>query len=139
MLLKVAVIEGVTVVRIRVKRISTSNCLALKNSVASAVDFLTPTVIDLSATERFDSSGLSLIVHWFAEGRRAGGAVFVCASSPQLQALIELVRIPSFATVYSSLENALNACAQSGSASSTADHTTGPSITRVRAATASGA
>jgi anti-anti-sigma regulatory factor len=109
MLFETAAIEGITVVILRVTQLTRRNCAELKRAVATAVDFLGPTIIDLGSAEHCDYSGLSLIVHWLAEGHRMGGTISICSSCPEFLALIELVRIPSFATVYSSRIEALDA------------------------------
>lgn len=109
MLFETATIEGITVVILRVTRLTRWNCAELKRAVAAAVDFRDPTIMDLGCAERFDYSGLSLIVDWLAEGDRMGGTISICSNCPEFRALIELVRIPSFATVYSSPIEALDA------------------------------
>jgi anti-anti-sigma regulatory factor len=109
MLFETATIEGVIVVILRVTRLTKRNSAELKKAVATAVDFLSPTIIDLGSAELCDYSGLSLIVHWLAEGHRNGGTISICANCPEFLALLELVRIPSFASVYPSRIEAMDA------------------------------
>jgi anti-anti-sigma regulatory factor len=137
MLFEARVIQGVTVVTLRVAQITGLNCFAVKESIGAAVKFGEPTIMDLSLIDDLDSSGLSLIVHWLAEGRRMGGAVLICSGSPRFHALVELVRIPSFTTVYSSLRDALRACGRTAHTTENADQAARtPRVGRVRTATA---
>jgi anti-anti-sigma regulatory factor len=134
MLFETVTIEGITVVILRVKRLTRRDCTQLKREIAAAVDFRSPTIMDLGSAEHCDYSGLSLIVHWLAEGHRMGGTISICSNCPEFRALIELVRIPSFATVYSSRLEALDAYRPMAGRIDPI-----PAGRRVRAAAASGA
>jgi anti-anti-sigma factor len=103
----VVIAEGVAIITLLVRRLSKLNYARVKKAVAAAVDFRKAVILDFGSTEYFDSSGLSLIVYWLAEARRLGGSLLICSDSPQIRALIELVRIPSVATVYASRSEAM--------------------------------
>jgi anti-anti-sigma regulatory factor len=120
-LFEVSIVAGITVVTFRVARLSKVNSSQIRKSIATMVDFRRPTIMELGETEHFDTSGLSLILYWLAEGRRLGGTVVICSDSLQFQSLIELVRIPSCTTVYSSLSEALDALCQFATVANSGD------------------
>jgi len=73
-------------------------------------------------------------IAWF----QAHGISVLCAESAPLRALIELVRIPDFASVHSSLREALDVCRQQVAAG--AEHEEIKNVSpRTRAAAAGGA
>jgi anti-anti-sigma factor len=127
-------IEGVRVVMFRVLELNHSNSAAIKKSLAATVDFEQPAVINLDSVEHVDTSGLSLIIHWLAESRRLGERVVLCSGSPRFRALIELVRIPSFATLYPTLPDALEACWGPSTVRSNGDQSAPAAVSRPRAA-----
>ena len=139
MFFEISTIEGITVVTFQVARLNKANSTQIKKALATTVDFRRPTILELGNTEHFDTLGLSLILYWLAEARRVGGTVVMCSDSPQFRALIELVRIPSLTTVYSSLGDALEACGQVAILADIGDQASTNGTKRVRAAIAGGA
>ena len=136
-------VDDITIVTLETYNLGKSNVKNLKTAIAREVDFTRRVVVDFGCVEYFDCSGLSLIVHWLAEGHRAAGKVVLCSASPRLRALIEMVRIASFATVYSSPDEAIDACRETdpatGDATSDAAMSANSMISRRRQTAASNA
>src|SRR5271165_609258 len=103
-------ISGVTVVTLKTSVLGRPHRASLKKGLAGAMDFSRPTILDFGVVENFDCAGLSLIVYWMAESRSSGGTLVLFAASARLRALIDLVRIPTFVPVVSSMEEALTIC-----------------------------
>ncbi len=118
-------IENITIVTLESADLGKHNAKGLKSVIAREVDFALPVIVDFGAVEYFDCSGLSLIVYWLAEGNRAAGKVVICSASPQFRALIEMVRIASSATVYSSVAEAIRACRETGTLANHAGRSAG--------------
>jgi anti-anti-sigma factor len=114
-LVEVSKIQSVTVVTLRAAVLIKANCARIRKTMAAAVDFKSPTIVDLGFVKYFDTAGLSLILQWLAQGRRMGGQVVICSDSPEFRSLTELVRISSFTTLFVSLGEALNSLCQSTS------------------------
>jgi anti-anti-sigma factor len=111
-LFEVSSIKSITIVTLRTRQLTKTNCYTVRKLIAAMVDFKRPIVIDLCRTEYFDMSGLSLIVFWFSEARRMGGMVTMCSDSPHFHSLADLVRIASMTKIYGSVSEAVEACCQ---------------------------
>jgi anti-anti-sigma regulatory factor len=135
---QIDIVDGITIVRLKVRDLGKANFRDVKRAISQGVDFSRPALLDFGSVEAFDCSGLSVIVYWMAQGHRAHGISVLCAESAPLRALIELVRIPDFASVHSSLREALDVCRQQVAAG--AEHEEIKNVSpRTRAAAAGGA
>jgi len=69
-----------------------------------------PIVIDLSACEFIDSSGLALIVQsWRELEAQAGSSLALCCASDQVERLLRITGAYEAISIYESLEDALAA------------------------------
>ena len=64
-------------------------------------------VLDLSAVEFADSSGLSAVLACVTAIRRAGGDIVLAAPSPRVRALIELTRLDEVLDVRGTVHEAI--------------------------------
>ncbi|MDX6296633.1 MAG: anti-sigma factor antagonist [Nocardioidaceae bacterium] len=80
----------------------------LKSLVASAVsDGLTPVIVDLSAVEFLDSSGLGALISGLRATRQVGSDLRIAGAGGQVIAVLELTNIDRIIHPYGSVEDAL--------------------------------
>jgi anti-anti-sigma factor len=132
-------LDGIDVVTLHASVLGKQNRHSLKKSLAEVMDPARPTVIDFGDVDSFDCAGLSLIIHWLAESRKAGGSLVLCSESVRVRALIEMVRIPSFVPVASSRAEALETCRNIRCAAGETEASVKNVVSRPRAAAVSGA
>jgi anti-anti-sigma factor len=139
MIYRIQTVDGIDVVTLQTPVLGKRNRNALKKALAKVMDPARTVVIDFGEVDSFDCAGLSLIVHWLAECRKAGGSLLFCSESNRLRALIEMVRIPNFVPVASSLPEALDTCKTIRSTIGEAAVQVTKVVSQSRAAAASGA
>jgi anti-sigma B factor antagonist len=73
-------------------------------------DGAAPVVLDLSACEFIDSSGLALIIQsWRALESEAGSSLALCCASDQVERLLRITGAYEAISIYDSLDDALTA------------------------------
>ncbi|WP_375477790.1 STAS domain-containing protein [uncultured Jatrophihabitans sp.] len=101
--------EPITVIR-PIGRLNMAAAPQLSTAVAGAVkDGQSRVVVDLSATEFIDSSGLGALVASLKRCRQAGGNLRVAAANPQVVTALELTNLNR---VFAPSETVDDACAQ---------------------------
>lgn len=65
-------------------------------------------ILDMGATEYFDSSALGALVAFMKEVKSGGGRLILCNTSRNIRTLLKLSRLDSIFTIAESLEDAIN-------------------------------
>lgn len=103
-------IDGITVLRLSVSTLDASNTQSFKASVMPLLKPAQQVVLDMSALDFVDSSGLGAILSCLRELTGKGGAMKVCGVTKKVRALLELVRFHRILDIYNSVEEAIRAC-----------------------------
>lgn len=100
--------QGIAVFTVEVASLVSSNIPALRqNAILADLATSRRVVIDLGALRYFDVRGFTEILRWVAQAEDAGD-VRVCSESPEVHALLELLRGPLLLTCYESRQKALS-------------------------------
>lgn len=86
-----------------------SNVTHFKESVLPLLASPIKLLIDLSATQFIDSSGLGAMISCQRHAVAAGGRMKLCGMSPQVKSAFELVRLNLLFDIHSTREEAIKA------------------------------
>lgn len=99
----------VTVVAVPGPRLDSSNTKKFKSATMPVVEGSTRLIVDMSAVQFVDSSGLGTILSFLRQVTAKGGDLKVCGLSKAVRALFELVRMHKVIEIYNTKEEALAA------------------------------
>jgi len=99
----------VVVVAVPGPSLDATNSKKFKEKIAPTVQSATRLVLDLSAVQFVDSSGLGAVLSCLRLLNERGGDLKVCGLSKGVRALFELIRMHKVVEIYNTKEEALSA------------------------------
>ncbi len=102
----------VTVVRIAVDTLDSSNEKRFKKEVIPILEPNSKVILDMSEVEFIDSSGLGVVLSCYRHVNAAGGDLRLCCLSEQVRTLFELVRMHRIFDIYGTREEAMKSFAR---------------------------
>jgi anti-anti-sigma factor len=107
--LNVEPVGNAVVVEVLAETVDVSNSDELKAGLADLTAAHRFAVVDLSRVRYLDSSGCGALVAAMTRFRAAGGDLRLCAPTPQVKTLLELVRLTRVLPLHETREEALAA------------------------------
>ena len=93
-------VRDVTFVKCSGRIAAGADCLALQQQIEHVFPREAKVVLDCSALEGIDSSGLGLLVRWLTRTQTLGGDLVLCAVQPRVREVLRVTRLaPLFALV----------------------------------------
>ncbi|WP_319415717.1 STAS domain-containing protein [Marispirochaeta aestuarii] len=101
--------NGVRIITFSLSQIDALNSEELKEKLSSSTGDSAKVLIDLSAVQFIDSSGLGVLLGLVRSMHERGGKIAFCSPRPPVQALFRMVRLYNIVTIYENRDDALAA------------------------------
>jgi anti-sigma B factor antagonist len=102
-------IDDVAVAAVPVEELDAGNTAEFKRDMSPVLEANAKVVLDLSRLRFIDSSGLGSFLSFLRKVNAKGGDLKLCAMSPQVRTVIELVRMHRIFDIYVRKEDAVRA------------------------------
>ncbi len=101
------VVDDVLVVALEEKVLDARNAKAFRSEVESALNAHRQVVLDMGTLTFMDSSGLGALLSCLRQVTGHGGDMKICALTPQVRAIFQLVRMHRLFDIYNTREEAM--------------------------------
>lgn len=99
--------DGVTILKPNVKNVDTKNIAEFRSQMKQALDGESQVVVNMEEIQFMDSSGLGAFLSGMRDVTSKGGELRLCAVTPPVRTLFELVRLHRIMDIHESLEGAV--------------------------------